>query len=131
MNIYVAHSGKIDFENELYKPLEESEIGQKHSLFLPERETNKKINTKDIIKKDIDLLIAEISFPATGLGIELGRAETYNVPIVGIYRTGHTFANSIRFVTNTFIEYDGTKDLVDKLIQHIKKIENGLQQSAR
>lgn len=40
--------------------------------------------TKDIIKT-CDLMIAEVSLPATGLGIELGWAKAFKVPILCMY----------------------------------------------
>ncbi len=119
MKIYVAHSGAFDFEKELYEVLERSRLSKDHEFFFPEKSVNKIVNTLNVIKNDIDLLIAEISFPATGLGIELGRAESAEVPIVCVYRKGSKFSSSIRFVTKNFIEYEGPEDLIGKVANFI------------
>ena len=122
MRIYVAHSGKFDFHKELYKPLEESSLSKDHIFFFPEKDQNKIINTNKILENEIDLLIAEVSFPATGLGIEIGRAEAYNVPILCVYKKGHEFSQSVKFATNNFLEYENDADLIDKISKFISSL---------
>ncbi len=64
------------------------------------------VKTK-IIEK-YDLVIAEVSLPATGLGIELGWADYSNTPILCIYEKGSKFSSFLKFITNNFIEYDNS-----------------------
>lgn len=66
-------------------------------------------------------MIAEVSLPSTGLGIELGWADTFNKPIVCIYKTGSEFSNSLKAISNTFIEYSNTDDLIDRLAKLLEK----------
>ena len=114
MRIYVCHSCGYDYKSELYNPLKESELGKKHSLFLPHEGNNGEINTTNIIKKS-DLIIAEISHTSTGVGIELGRAEIFNKKILCLYKKGAEYSKAVHFVSNNFIEYKNKKDMIIKI----------------
>lgn len=72
------------------------------------------VKTKEIVE-NYDLVIAEVSLPTTGLGIELGWADYSNTPILCIYEKGSKFSSSLKFITNNFIEYDNSKDLIEKI----------------
>lgn len=120
MNIYVAHSNKFDYINKIYTPIKESKLLKKHHFFFPHDEVNKEIKTKEIIK-NYDLLIAEVSLPATGLGIELGWADDSQTPIVCMYEKGVKCSSSLKFITNNFIEYEGTQDMPSKIFEFIEK----------
>ena len=114
MNIYVAHSNKFDYINKLYEPIKNAKSLSMHNFFFPHDEANKLVKTKDIIK-NYDLVIAEVSLPATGLGIELGWADDANTSILCIYEKGAKISSSLKFITNNFIEYDNAKDLIEKI----------------
>jgi hypothetical protein len=121
MNIYVSHSGAYDYENELYKPIKESELSRLHHFFLPHEPENIDIDAK-VELRQTDVLIAESSLPSTGQGIELARAEAAGVPIVCFYKTGARPSGSLRFVTNKIIEYCDTHDLLTKLQSEINHL---------
>lgn len=116
MKIYIGHSKKLDFMKELYQPLRESRLNSEHELILP-HEIHQEASdfvTRDIIKT-CDLMIAEVSLPAIGLGIELGWANAYGCPIICIYRKGVQTAGSLKVVCENFIEYETSDELIDKL----------------
>lgn len=113
MKIYVTHSRNFDFKNDLYSPLRNSELSSKYEIFLP-YETEGFINSKELIKKS-DLVVAEVSYPSTGEGIELGWANNTNVPIICIYKEGSKLSNSLKAVSETFIAYSDTNDMIRKL----------------
>jgi len=117
MEIYVAHSNSFDYKNELYAPLRKSELNIKHHIFFP-HETDEFVNTKEIIKKS-DIIVAEVSYPATGMGIELGWASDANKRIVCIFRTGSKVSGSLKVVCDKFIEYSDASDIVAKLSEAI------------
>lgn len=119
MKIFVAHSSNYDFRNELYVPLRKSSLDDKHKIALPQ-EKGKEVITKDIIKNQ-DLVIAEVSHASTGQGIELGWANIYNVPIVCVYKKGSRPSNSLKFITDNFVEYNDPEDLVEKIEKFIKE----------
>jgi nucleoside 2-deoxyribosyltransferase len=114
MNIYITHSTSFDFHTELYKPLKNSIIAKNNNIFFPHDEENKNINSQQIIKNS-DLIIAEVSYPSTGQGIELGWANSLNKNILCIYKKNQKFSSSLKFITDNFIEYENTEDLINKL----------------
>ena len=114
MKIYFAHNNKIDYENEIYKPLENHFKNSGIEFFLPER---CKVNTLEEIKKT-DLFFAEVSYHSTGMGIEIGRAEAFNRPIFCFYKEGNKISNSIKYVTKNVYSYKNTEELL-KIIEKI------------
>ena len=115
MKIYVCHSSSFDYENELYLPLKESQLSKKHKLFYPHDE----INTIDIIKHS-DLIIPEASYPSTGMGIEIGRAEMFNKKIIFLVKKGLKPSSLLRFVSENIIEYESKRDLIEKLEEYLE-----------
>ncbi len=60
-------------------------------------------------------MIAEVSYPSTGQGIEIGWANASNVPIICIYRSGMGPSGALRFISNQIVEYSSPDDMVAKL----------------
>lgn len=119
MKIYVAHSSNFDFKNNLYVPLRKSILNTEHEIFLP-HETDEFINTKEIIKNS-DVVIAEVSYPATGEGIELGWANDANIKIICVYQKDSKISGSLKVVSETFISYSDTNELIEKLTSALAK----------
>ncbi len=119
MNIYLSHSSSFDFKNELYKPIKESALFNKHQFVLPHDVSDKLFNSKKFLKEEADLMIAEVSYPSFGVGIELGWADMFNVPIVGIYKKGSQVSSSVRVVTQRFFEYEDSQLLVKAVTESI------------
>jgi nucleoside 2-deoxyribosyltransferase len=118
MKIYLAHSREFDFANELYQPIQSSELFQKHSWILPHVD-NSFINSKEVIQNS-DLVIAEVSYPSTGLGIELGWAESFGKKLICFYKENSKISSSLNSVCSSFIEYENSEDLVQKLLPEIE-----------
>ncbi len=115
MNIYISHcGGNYDYENELYKPIKASELFVIHRFFLPHEPENTDVDAIDELKQ-IDILVAETSFPSTGQGIELAQAKAAGVPIVCFYKTESKPSGSLRFVADKITEYKDIGDLLNKL----------------
>lgn len=121
MNIYISHSGAYDYENELYKPIKESELSKVHHFFLPHEPENMDTDAK-IELEHTDVLVAESSPPSTGQGIELAQADAAGVPIVCFFKTGSKPSSSLRFVTDKVIEYSDIHDLLAKLQAEIDQL---------
>lgn len=113
MKIYVSHSREFDFKEELYKPIRESDLDKNHEFFLP-HENDSYIDAKEIIKNS-NLLLAEVSFPSTGQGIELGWADMLNIPIVCIHKEGSKISSSLKSITEKFFTYKDSSDLIVKI----------------
>jgi hypothetical protein len=123
MNIYISHSKQFDYQNQLYKPLLNSTIAKNHPLFLPHRNSNKTNDSKQIIKNS-DLFIVESSIPSFGVGIEVGWANCFNIPIIVLYKRSLKLSDSIRIVSQEIIPYDTIDNIIPNLINLIKKYES-------
>lgn len=116
----MAHSSGYDFKTALYIPLRRSQLNKDHVILLPQ-EKGKEVITKDIIKA-CDVVIAEVSYPSTGQGIELGWADMFNMPIICIYQQGNTYSGSLTKLTRVFVPYTNSEDLIVKLNQELRKL---------
>jgi hypothetical protein len=115
MEIYVAHSRDFDFRKELYLPIRRSDLNESHTFTLPHERHNRPFYTREYMKNKCDLVIAEVSYPSTGMGIELGWASTYLIPIVCIYRKGSEISGSLRQVSTKFLKYGNNKELISAI----------------
>lgn len=66
MNIYIAHSRSFDFKKDLYEAIRKSFLNGEHTFVLPHETTEEPFNSKDYLKNQATLMIAEVSEPATG-----------------------------------------------------------------
>lgn len=116
MKIYVSHSRNYDYENELYLPLRNSELSSHHEFILPHENSSEPFNTKKLFQTHgCDLVIAEVSFPATGQGIELGWANLLDIPVICISKKDAKISGSLKVITDKFVEYESSDDLIQKL----------------
>jgi len=141
MKIYFGHSRGFDFKKELYEPIRESQLNGKHEIIFPHEDSKEAtkegnlgvegesissslpLNSKELLRT-CDLMIAEVSSPATGLGIELGWADNLGVPIICVFKTGAQISGSLKAVTNNFVEYSDEQELIDNLEKTIESIKN-------
>lgn len=112
MKIYISHSTSFDYEKDLYSPIRQA-FGNSHDIYFP-HETTEVTSSKDIIK-DSDIVLAEVSYPSTGQGIELGWADENNKPIVCLFRPGASVSKSLTILHPTMIEYDTATDMIEKI----------------
>ena len=121
-NIYVPHANSFDFKNELYKPIRESDLNSKFIFTLPHENSEKLFNSKEYLKR-CDLVLAEVSYPSTGLGIELGWANSYGVPIICISKLGSKPSNSLKAVGSEFLEYKDSEDMISRISELLLNFE--------
>jgi hypothetical protein len=124
MEIYVGHSSSINFENELYRPLEQSQVSQRFNLVLPHKDNDQPFNSKKFLGEECDLFVAEVSEASTGLGIELGWADLFDVPILAVYGEGSDPSNSIKVVADEIKVYSGTNDLINIIENKLREGDN-------
>lgn len=67
------------------------------------------------MKKGCDLVVAEISSPATGQGIELGWASVFGIPIYSYYKKGADVSGSALAVSTKKSEYSTIEELIAQL----------------
>jgi len=117
MKVYISHSRKYDYKNQLYKPLQNI----KDFDFVFPHLINEFTNSKETIK-NCDAVIAEISYPSIGTGIELAWADQFGIPIILLHKTNINPSNSVRIFTDNIIEYSDSDELILKLPQAISKL---------
>jgi len=120
MKIFVAHSSGFDFRTKLYKPLRDSSLNSVHEILLPQEGEVEEI-TRDMIR-GCDALIAEVSMPSLGAGIEMGWADAFQHPVIAVYEKGSNPSFSIDNVVTDRIEYEGPEDLIQKIGAALQKI---------
>ena len=111
MKIYIAHSREFDYLNELYKPLRNDAFFNDYELILPHETVDS--NNDRYFYNDIDLFIAECSYPSTGLGIELGFAFDSGKEIYCLHKKDKNISGSINVITNNIFEYESIEELVN------------------
>ena len=119
MKIYISHSTNFDYVNELYAPIKSAAMrfGQ-HRFILP-HDSGRDFNSKSAILNS-DLMLAEVSHPSTGQGIELGWAEGRNVRIGCIHRNEAVMSSALSYVCYQFEPYNNTAELLDCIDRIIK-----------
>lgn len=121
MKIYTCHSSAFDYKKELYQPIRHSELNNKYEFILPHEKSSQIFNSKKIIPQ-CDLIISEISYPSTSMGIELGWASKENIKILFIYKKGVKIAKSLKMVSSNFIGYLDSNDLIEKIRLFIDRL---------
>lgn len=111
MKIYLCHASSFDYHNELYQPIKTSSLWPQHQFIFPHALHEKPSSSKDIIS-DCDLVIAEVSVPSTGLGIELGWAEVSGRSILCLYKKGMCVSSSLPIICKHFVEYESADEMV-------------------
>lgn len=117
MKVYIAHSSSYDFTGQLYEPIKQSNLYQRHEFFLPHDKNHRDgagVHSKDIIRNS-DILVAEVSYPTTGEGIEIGWADAFDVPIACVYREGAKPSGSLKYVSEKFATYTDSASLIEAL----------------
>lgn len=68
-----------------------------------------------------DIVLAEVSYPSTGQGIELGWASAANIHIIAFYRHGSSRSSALEFVATDMFEYETQDDMLDGIRHHWKQ----------
>lgn len=121
MKIYVGHLRKYDYMNELYLPILNSELGKREEFILPHL-TEESFNSQEVIENS-DLFIAELTYPSTGLGIEIGRAEIKGKRILCICNENSKLPSSLKYVNVDTLYYKDSEDMVKKLDEYVNSIK--------
>lgn len=121
MKIYLAHSSKFDFHKELYLPLQQSTLNKIHKIIYLYDEIENPGSTWDTIKT-CDLVIAEVSLPSMGEGIELGWANALNIPIICIHKQGQIASHFLDVVSKNILEYTDENNMIEVLQNAINNI---------
>lgn len=117
MKIYIGHPSSINYRETIYEPIRSSKLDDEHTIVLPHEASEEPFDSKTFLKEDCDLFVAEVSEASTGLGIELGWADLYEVPVICVCMKGSEPSGSISQVTDNVKSYQNS----DELVEIIKK----------
>lgn len=120
MKIYIAHAKNSDFQKELYDPIKEGAFFARHTFIFPHE--GDPVDSKRVIS-ECDLILAEVSLPSTGLGIELGWASDMGKKIVCIYKLGIKPSRSLNVVCQLFVSYRSRGELISSIAKIIVDCE--------
>ncbi len=121
MKIYVSHSKKLDFRKELYQPLRQSCLSDEHEITLPHETSDRPYNSKELMKT-FNVVLGEVSYSATGLGIELGWADALGIPIIALCRKDKKLKGSVRALTNRIVRYSTSDELIKGIKDELSKL---------
>ena len=123
MKIYVGHSSDIDYEEKLYRPLVESELAVKHELVFPHEDSEDLFDSKRYLREEADIFIAETSKPSTGLGIELGWADNYDVPVICVYQEDSQYSDALKVISDKILSYETSEDMIRAVANFISEFK--------
>ncbi len=113
MGIYVAHSRKFDFEAELYGVIRHSSLFEDYDFVFPHEKSSGLFDSNTYLSNSCELVVAEVSFASTGLGIELGWADSFGIPIVCLFKKGEKISSSLKALKKVrFVEYSTVQELI-------------------
>jgi hypothetical protein len=121
MKIYITHSKEFDFKEELYEPIRNSSLNLNNDIILPHEKDDNPFSSLEFISH-CDVVIGDVSYPSTGQGIELGWADSKNIPIICIYKEGRKISNSLKMITNNIISYKNCQDMIVKLSEVLNNL---------
>ena len=68
-------------------------------------------------------MLAEVSYPATGQGIELGWADLLEIPIICVYKEGAKVSISVSFISKKLLMYTSKENMLEDIEGAIKLYE--------
>ena len=119
MKVYCAHSTAFDFRNEYYRPLARLAQAGGHEFVFPHEGRNAAQDSREVIRS-CDLVLAEVSHPSTGMGIELGWASAFGKPVVALYKRDAVPSSSLSVITGEIHPYSSPDELVSIVCRFMK-----------
>jgi hypothetical protein len=126
MKIYLIHSTAYpNFGQELYEPLKKSKLSKEHQFIFPHENKAEAINSKVIIS-NCDLVLAEVSFPSTGMGIELGWADMFNRKIICFHKDNIIPNQAVKYITQHIVSYGDSESMIGEISLLLNGFETSL-----
>lgn len=124
MTIYISHSRAFDYQKELYDVLKNSDLVKEHTFIFPHEKSDEPYNTKTFFQSGTcGLVIAEVSYPSTGQGIELGWADALQIPIICVYKKDMHISNSTSQISNKLLMYTDQENMLADIIGVLERYE--------
>jgi hypothetical protein len=72
--------------------------------------------------EDCDILVAEVSYPSHGVGMEIMKAQIRGKMILCLFKKGTAVSRMVLGIPKaTMIEYSSEREMNEKLAEHLKK----------
>lgn len=120
MMIYFGHSSKTEYQEDFYRPFKGSQLSEEHELVFP-HDSDEFFQSKSFLRDECDLVVAEVSRASTGLGIELGWAENFDVPVICLHREDSDPSTSLSTVSSNIENYSSVEEMVEKVERFVEK----------
>ncbi len=121
IKIYIMHSEKIDYKEELYKPLLEKELMKDYFLILPLTEKYKASYIKELLE-DSDIVICDLTNFNFFANLELNTAKKLNKQIYYFINANDKSLKKYKEV-NIYQNKEEFSILVKKLLESLNKKE--------
>lgn len=116
MKIYLSHSSSFDYQQELYLPLQTGLFLEKYKLIYPHQESAAPYPTQALFKSsECAAVLAEVSHPSTGQGIELAWAQALCIPIFCFHREGSSPSGALNALDLKSTSYQQIEGIIEKI----------------
>jgi hypothetical protein len=110
VRIYFSHATNSSFAAPVAEVLR---AALKHEIIFPHQDSLAPLEIRPLFQAGvIDLVVAEVSCPSTGQGIELAWAAEANIPILCIYRNTTTPSRALEMIDARLMPYDACHEVV-------------------
>lgn len=111
IKVYVGHSRQFPYVEELYQPIRNSVLNKKYEFILPHETSQMPYSSLEKVRS-FQAMVAEVSSPSTGLGIEMGWFHSMNVPILCLQKEGGKLSQSVQVIATKYEFYKDTADML-------------------
>ena len=126
MKIYCAHSSAFDYRHDWYDVLRTSPLAVEHELIFPHEHEAIQKNSYSTLQS-VDCVLAEVSYPSLGLGIELGWANSLQKPLYCLYTSDSRLSPSAANIATDCAAYNSKEELIYLISQFISHEMNHAQ----
>lgn len=112
LNVYIMHSDKVDYKNNIYKPLLKLGLMQDYFLILPMSENFKSTYIKELLNKS-DVVICDLSKSNIFLSFEIKNAVKLNKKIY--YLISSNDKKIKKYKNIDLISYSDSEDYANKV----------------
>jgi nucleoside 2-deoxyribosyltransferase len=89
-------------------------LSPRHEVHFPPEFEGKRVSSKKAVE-GCDVLLADVSLPSTGVGIELGYAEFLGKQVILLKESDKPLQASVAMLSKPCIDYFDFQDLSEKL----------------